>query len=130
MEYTEKYATQIAQLLKYKLTADEKYFILPKTDSNDFEKCVEYKDVIKLFSSYNVLMPLIFDFNNSDFDAWIHISQDEVTLIHNDSNYRNYGYRQIDYDNPSRVIPTTQIDFIKALQKTIIDYLELVTNKI
>ena len=130
MEYTEKYAIEIAQLLKYKLTADEKYFILPKTDPNDYEKCVEYEDVVKLFSSYNILMPLIFDFNNSDFDGTIHISQDEVTLIHNDSDYRNYGYREVDYNNPNKVIPTTQAAFIKALQKTIIAYLELVTNKI
>ena len=82
--------------------------LYPNIDINGIEK---YKD---FFSSYNGLMPIVFECNNNT-NMEIHIYPPTVQLL----GYKKYVFG---YKNN---LDKTEPEFIEAIQECVIKYLEL-----
>ena len=82
--------------------------LYPDIDINGIEK---YKD---FFSSYNGLMPIVFECNNNT-NMEIHIYPPTVQLL----GYKKYVFG---YKNN---LDKTEPEFIEAIQECVIKYLEL-----
>ena len=80
-------------------------FLYPDIDINGIEK---YKD---FFSSYNGLMPIVYECNKSNVDYPININPPQITAFPgNDLDIYRYD---------------TEPEFIEALQLAVIKYLEI-----
>ena len=79
--------------------------LYPNIDINGIEKYKEF------FSSYNGLMPIVFECNKSNVDYPININPHQITAYPGDA-LDIYSY-------------DTEPEFIEAIQECVIKYLEL-----
>ena len=71
--------------------------------------------LISRYTAYDYLMPIRFECNSNDsVDCFIELGTHEVTVIRNESDYRNYPYNR-----------KSEPEFIEAFQLACIKYLEL-----
>ena len=80
-------------------------FLYPDIDINGIEKYKEF------FSTYNGLMPIVFECNKSDVDYPININPHQITAYPGDA-LDIYSY-------------STEPEFIEAIQLACIKYLEV-----
>ena len=109
MNNIEKNAIRIAELLGQQITGD---YIIARNPEPNPDNTVPYAKIqTKKYSSYNGLMPIVWECNQ-DFGYNIRLNGYNVVL----DEYRNtFPYSCGD----------TQTEFIEAIQKAVIKYLEL-----
>ena len=112
MNNIERNALRIAELMGYKATKDNKYFTHTK---KQYQRAIDYNELINSFSFYSGLMPIVFECNRSSIkpNVSIHINDVQVWIMQNDE----YLIDPLRYIN--------ELEFIEALQLAVIKYLEL-----
>ena len=120
MNNLETNALRIAELMGWKYQYTDRWSRIETYSKNELTKSsVELK---RLFSSYNGLMPIVFECNQSSNDITIDIDCNDVVLTQYNSNYKlvcTYGI------NGEQTFIKTEETFIKAIQLAVIKYLEL-----
>ena len=111
MNKLEQNALRIAELMGYKATKDNKYFTHTK---KQYQRAIDYNELINSFSFYSGLMPIVFECNNNT-NMEIHIYPPTVQLL----GYKKYVFG---YKNN---LDKTEPEFIEAIQECVIKYLEL-----
>ena len=87
---------------------DNKYFTHTK---KQYQRAIDYNELINSFSFYSGLMPIVFECNKSNVDYPININPHQITAYPGDA-LDIYSY-------------DTEPEFIEALQECIIKYLEV-----
>ena len=108
MNNLETNALRIAELMGYKATKDNKYFTHTK---KQYQRAIDYNELINSFSFYSGLMPIVFECNKSNVDYPININPHQITAYPGDA-LDIYSY-------------DTEPEFIEAIQLACIKYLEL-----
>ena len=120
MNNLETNALRIAELMEWKYQYTDRWSRIETYSKNELTKSsVELK---RLFSSYNGLMPIVFECNQSSNDITIDIDCNDVVLTQYNSNYKlvcTYGI----YGEQTFI--KTEETFIEAIQLAVIKYLEL-----
>ena len=80
------------------------------------------RELIEFFSSYDGLMPLVFECNKSELDMTIDIDMNDVIVTQYKSNHKNIFTYGIYQENEFIKSENT---FIEAIQLAVIKYLEL-----
>ena len=110
MTNLETNALRIAELMGYKATKDNKYFTHTK---KQYQRAIDYNELINSFSFYSGLMPIVFECN-SGISFGITIRPNDI-MLHDYS--RNKYWFDCNY--------TKEPKFIEAIQLACIKYLEL-----
>lgn len=111
-------AIRIAELLGYDLVVENSVAVYYHSGDK-----IQEKTITNLFSSYNGLMPIIFECNqNSCYSVTIQKTRVILTAVLED---RVAVY----YDSDKLEKKKSELEFVEALQTTVIKYLELKKEK-